>query len=582
MAVMDASPFYGVPPIESDDSCLSDSDEDAEATPSEDGSAEEYSDWNDDAPSRSSAAATRRESAAASRTWQEVVWDTVQQQSSVKHYPVWQGTLPDVEETREPVQYFRDFFDADLLKTIAQQSNLYCAQENPNSALRLDPCELEQFIGTVVYMSVVHLPRSRMYWSSECRVPQVADVISRDRFEEITKFLHFNDNNMAANNKDKLFKIRPVVDSLLQKFQTLPQEQMLFIGEQIVPFRGRSTLKQYFPTRPHRWGYKIFVLCDTKGLVHSFDIFTGKTDPEPREPDVGPNGNIVVKLARAIQSPTDQLLCFDHRFSSLDLFAALASKEVRALGSVQQGQLQGCRFSTDVDMRQKGRGTFEEKKAVVGSAEIRAVKWFDSKGVMVASNFPGSHSVSRVKRWDKNVKHNVFVTCPSIIKLYHKFLGGAYAFNALINSYRIQFRSKKGYHRFFFHFVDMVIANSWLLYQRDCDSLDVPKKEQKDLLAFRTSIAQALCMQFNEIYSIKREPAPSDVEVQKKKYRGPSRALPTLEVRSDAVGHWPVVVTERQRCKVAKCKGQSVYRCSKCGVHLCLNKNKNCFREFHM
>lgn len=587
-AAMDISPFYGVPPIESDDSCLSDSDSDSDednrATPSDDSSADEDPDWTDDATARTSAATTRRTSAAASTKWQEVVWDSVQQQTSAKHYPVWQGALPDADEIREPVQYFRDFFDTELLETISQQSNLYCAQENPNSALKLDPSELEQFIGTVMYISVVHLPRLRMYWSNDCRIRQVADVISRDRFDEITKFLHFNDNNnMAASNRDKLFKIRPIVDSLLQKFQAIPQDQMLFIGEQIVPFKGRSSLKQYMPKKPHRWGYKIYVLCDTKGLVHSFDIFTGKTAAEHGEPDIGPTGNIVLKLAQAIQRADDHLLYFDYCFSSLDLFAALANKGLPALGTVQQNQLQGCCFSTDSDMKKKGRGTFEEKKVVFDGAEMRAVKWFDSKGVVVASNFPGAHSVSRVKRWDKTLKHNVFVTCPSIISLYHKFLGGIYALNAQIASCRIQVRSKKYYHRFFFHFVDMVVVNSWLLYQRDCDSLDVPKNERKDLLAFRTSVAQALCMQFNEISSVKREPPSPDVEreLQKKRFRGPSRALPTMEVRSDAVGHWPMTDSERQRCKFSKCKGQSVYKCSKCGIHLCLNKHKNCFIEFH-
>ncbi|XP_015242424.1 PREDICTED: piggyBac transposable element-derived protein 2-like [Cyprinodon variegatus] len=580
---MDASPFCGVPPIDSDDSCLSDrdSDDDSRATPSDDSSTDEDSDLNDDTAASTGAPTTRRQSAAASRRWEEVAWDGAQKQNFTKQFPVWQGTLPDADETREPVQYFRDFFDAGLLETIAQQSNLYCAQENPNCALRLDQSELEQFIGSVIYMSVVRLPRLRMYWATECRVPQVADVLSRDRFEEISKFLHFNDNNHMAASKDKLFKIRPVADSLLQKFQALPQDQMLFIGEQIVPFKGRSILKQYMPKKLHKWGYKIFVLCDTKGLVHAFHIYTGKTDPEPGDPDIGANGNIVLRLAKAVHSPVDHLLYFDHWFSSLDLFAALGNKGVPALGTMQENQLQGCRFSSDTDMKKQGRGTFEERRVAIDNVEIRAVKWFDSRAVIIASNFPGARSVSRVRRWDKNLKHNVFVTCPSIISLHHKFLGGFYALRELIASNRIQFRSKKYYHRFFFYFIDIVIVNSWLLYQRDCDSLDVPRKEQKDLLAFRTSIAQALCMQYEEISNIKREPPSSDVEIQKKKYRGPNKALPTLEVRSDAVGHWPLVVSERRRCKRSKCKGQSTYTCSKCNVHLCLNKNNNCFREFH-
>lgn len=157
-------------------------------------------------------------------------------------------------------------------------------------------------------------------------------------------------------------------------------------------------------------------------------------------------------------------------------------------------------------------------------------------------------------------------------------MGGVDALDALIAYYRIHIRSKKYYHRLFFHFVDMVIVNSWLLYRRDCESLTVPKKKQKDLLAFRTSIAQALCMQGKDLSKKKRGRPSLDVEreFEKKKHRGPATVMPTQEVRSDAVGHWPVVESERQRCKLPHCKGQTVIKCAKCTVHLCLNKNKDC------
>uniref|UniRef100_A0A8C6U166 PiggyBac transposable element-derived protein domain-containing protein n=1 Tax=Neogobius melanostomus TaxID=47308 RepID=A0A8C6U166_9GOBI len=381
---------------------------------------------------------------------QRLAWETVEPQNSEKAIPTWQSTL----------------FDLDLTNSIVEQSNLYCRQQNPNSALKLDQKELEQFIGTVVYMSISHLPRSRMYWSSACRFPQVADVMSRDRWEELKRFIHFNDN-MAPNNDDRLFKIRPLIDSLLPKFQALPQDQMLCVDEQMVPFKGRSSLKQYNPKKPYKWGYKIFMLCDTKGLVHSFEIFAGKIDPVPGQPDIGASGDVVLKLAQVIHPNINHLLYFDSWFSSLNLFVALAKMGIPALGTVEKKHLQGCSFSEDSDMKKKGRGVFEEQEVVVDGVEMRAVKWFDHRGVIVASSLP-------VK-----MKRNVFVKRPSIIALYRKCMGGVDALDALIAQYRIHIRSKKYYHRLFFHFVDMVIVNSWLLYRRDCVALCVPKKKER-------------------------------------------------------------------------------------------------------
>uniref|UniRef100_A0A3Q3VTB7 PiggyBac transposable element-derived protein domain-containing protein n=1 Tax=Mola mola TaxID=94237 RepID=A0A3Q3VTB7_MOLML len=399
-----------------------------------------------------------------------------------------------------------DFFDADLLRSIMEQSNLYRTQQNPTRALKLDQNELE----------------SRMYWSRECRVPWVADLISRERWEETKHFIHFSDN-MTPNNGERLFKVRPLIDSLLSKFQALPQDQMS-IDEQTVPFKGRSSLKQYIPKKPYKWGYKIFVLCDTKDLMHSFDIFSGKTDPAPGQPDIGASGNVVLKLAQVIHGAINHLLYFDNWFSSLDLFVALANKGILALGTVRQNRLQGCTF---------------KQRAVIDSVEVRAVKWFDNRGVIVAS----AHVCG----------------IPSIISLYKKFLGGVDALDALTTYYRIHIRPKKYYHRLFCHFVDMMIVNSWLLYRRDYESPCVPRKLRR---------GGGLHWMLKE--SSKRR----NIEVQLRLFQH-RRCDQMLRV----TGQW--LKGSGNDAKAQNVRARLSFKCSKCNVHQCLNKNLNCFCEFH-
>ena len=60
-----------------------------------------------------------------------------------------------------------------------------------------------------------------MYWSVEedFRVPLVANAMSRNRFDEILRFLHFNDNPNLVKT-DKMTKLRPLIDRLNQKFMT--------------------------------------------------------------------------------------------------------------------------------------------------------------------------------------------------------------------------------------------------------------------------------------------------------------------------------------------------------------------------
>ena len=59
-----------------------------------------------------------------------------------------------------------------------------------------------------------------MYWKTDTRYDQICAVMSRNRFELIKRYIHFNDNNKDKRkqdeNRDRLFKIRPLFEALRQ------------------------------------------------------------------------------------------------------------------------------------------------------------------------------------------------------------------------------------------------------------------------------------------------------------------------------------------------------------------------------
>ena len=63
-----------------------------------------------------------------------------------------------------------------------------------------------------------------------------------NKFEQTTLYLHYNDNS-SENGKDRLHKIRPLVDLLKHEFLKIPMEENLSIDEQLVPLKGRSSLQ---------------------------------------------------------------------------------------------------------------------------------------------------------------------------------------------------------------------------------------------------------------------------------------------------------------------------------------------------
>lgn len=121
-------------------------------------------------------------------------WQHISGDGTARPMPEWLGQIVFSGVVKRPVEYFRHFFSEDLITHIVEQSNLYAIQQNPNKSFALSSLELEQFLGTLLAMSMVKLSNSRLYWKSKLNCPIVSEMMSRDRWEEIKSKIHFNDN----------------------------------------------------------------------------------------------------------------------------------------------------------------------------------------------------------------------------------------------------------------------------------------------------------------------------------------------------------------------------------------------------
>ena len=222
---------------------------------------------------------------------------------------------------------------------------------------------------------------------------------------------------------------------------------------------------------------------------------------------------------------------------------------------------------------------------MIDNMETRAVKWMDSRSVVLLSTFASAEPLSECKRYDKKRKCTIKVPCPSIVQEYKKNMGGVDLMDALVALYRIHALSKKFYREIFYHFLDVTVVNCWLLYRRDCQSLEVPRKNVMMLQEFKLEIAECLLMEGKKPSSKKRgRPSAGEsvlFQFDKKQISSPAtKAIPSAEVRSDDFSHFPIVVS-RGRCKNPGCKAAPVYFCQKCKVYMCITKDKNCFLHFH-
>jgi len=142
--------------------------------------------------------------------------------------------------------------------------------------------------------------------------------------------------------------------------------------------------------KPHKWGYKLFVLCGVSGYGYNFEIYTGNENKEDEcirnEPDFGATGNVVVRM---IPENVHHKLFFDNYFTSLPVMIFLEKKAFTQLERLGVIVFPNVCLTDDRIMMKRDRGYSEECFTVIEDVPISIVAWKDNKIVHVTSTFVG-------------------------------------------------------------------------------------------------------------------------------------------------------------------------------------------------
>jgi len=192
------------------------------------------------------------------------------------------------------VECFELFFDKEIIQQIAIETNRYAEQyKNARGNLfsirslvrswtPVTESEIYAVLGLFLLMGIVQKPSVRSYFfkSRVISTPVFADVISRQRFELICKFLHFIDIEGLPTYQGplRLFKIYPVICHLNIKFQTLYlSNQNIAIDESLTLWKRYLSTRQYLPLKASKFGIKTFKLCESRtGYSWCFLIYMGQ------------------------------------------------------------------------------------------------------------------------------------------------------------------------------------------------------------------------------------------------------------------------------------------------------------------
>ena len=129
--------------------------------------------------------------------------------------------------------------------------------------------ELKTWLGLMLAIGIVQKKgRLGEYWSTHwlTQTPGFNDMMPKNRFLQILRYLHFVDNeDVSVDKTNKMWKVQNVLDFHNKRFRAVycPRRE-LSMGETMLKFKGRLSIKQYIKIKPIKWGIKIFTLAEAK------------------------------------------------------------------------------------------------------------------------------------------------------------------------------------------------------------------------------------------------------------------------------------------------------------------------------
>ena len=104
--------------------------------------------------------------------------------------------------------------------------------------------------------------------------------MSRNRFQLIQRYLHFNDNNAAGTNEDHLYKIHTILDNV-NNFRTnyIPDRE-ISLDEGMLGWWGRLRFCVYKRGKITKYGILVrMVSVSSTGYIGNLQIYDGKCGP---------------------------------------------------------------------------------------------------------------------------------------------------------------------------------------------------------------------------------------------------------------------------------------------------------------
>ena len=461
-----------------------------------------------------------------------------------------QMQIEEKDQTSATDIFFR-YFDSGILEYIAEETNKYARQklQKPNLSNResqwkeINKDDILRYMIVLLIMSIIDLPTIAMYWEESYMFSTcVSRLISRNQFQNITKYLHLADDYSTTPilERNRISKIEPFLEKLINKWQiNFETSKVLVIDECVAQFKGRILFLQYNPMKHHKWGLKFFALADSRTCyLYKVILYTGKQFP------LSNNTTLATEAVLSLLSGDEykgKEIFMDNFYTSTDLFNYLEMNKIGATGTVNARKRCFSPLLKPIKLKKGEKCSF-----IQGNNTI--VAWKDKRLVTMISNIYTGNLMQRTVRGKHKMK-------PEMIFNYNDNKHGLDKVDQMLSYNSYSRKNYKWWHAIFYYLFDITIINASIVYFNDSSA----SKTSSKILSFRSELVDELMTM-----------------------------LLLKSCKSLKITHYPFVLSSKDKKECAWCQRsresgkknvtRTIYKCLECNKHLCPFP---CFSMYH-
>lgn len=477
------------------------------------------------------------------------------------------GVIGPAKQAKTILECWNCLVSNDILENVVQYTNQYIETirlqyTRERDCQYTDLIEIKAFIGLLYLAGALHSNRQSLeeLWGDDGFGVEIFRlVMNLKRFKFILRCIRFDDRTTREERKhiDKLCAIRQIFTIFVENIKkNYSPGSYVTIDEMLVGFRGRCSFRQYIPSKPNKYGIKIFAVVDAKTwYTYNLEIYPGRQPEGEYQMSYKPT-DVVKRLVEPIYN-TGRNITADNWFTDIPLVDYLQTKKLSYVGTIKKNKRQlPLNF-----VATKGR---QERTSLFGfQKEATIVSYIPKKGknVILVSSMHFDDAIDESTGDNKK---------PDMITFYNQTKSGVDLVDKMCASFNVQRNTRRWPLVTFFSMLNISGINAQVLYAGNGN--DVKKRR-----VFLKQLSRELVAEHLNRRATKNRGFPFALKQKLEKI------APTGELETENIE--PTISTNKRKrcapCVANKKQRYSKYLCKLCKQFLCLEHATivcgNCF-----